>query len=159
MSAPVIDESLCPLCIDKLPNAIFLCCKKNVCYGCLFKFIQQTPRVCPYCRQDPFEKIVKAKNEAVVSYLSSTIRIPITCQTTAREIMTEFDKIQNFGIMNKIDNPDSEYADYRLVYRDRIMELDKTLTDYWYAGGEAKIKLIMLRPDPYKENEGDVAKN
>lgn len=142
------DENLCPLCIDKPIDTTLPCCNKKICTYCFFNIVKilETPRICPYCRQDPLEKVLKeSKNHVTVQcYLwKKSEIIHVTPKSTPRDILVEVGKTSGWNIF---DESPTRTVEYYLVCKDKlIFDIDKSISDLGYYGNDIKMRLIMLK--------------
>ncbi len=149
----MVVSTQCPICEkdNKVQlQAILLCCKKKVCVDCVIKVLTKTkPRICPFCNDDPMQKIPKrALCEIVVQSLGQIItRFPFVGNPTVAFIQEEITKRtgRSFEANTRFK--------YVLVYKDRILCCESYLSDYDYRfDGAMEIQLMQLR-EPTKVEE------
>jgi len=153
-----IKNKNCPAC--KKPErcaSILFCCETKICIKCLMLLVYQTkPAVCPFCKQDPHKAVMDYTaherktnpNEAHISSWSMSSKangliVPIRDgHMKASEIMEKISAAVGFDLSKEVEGG---YMDYKLVYRGRYLDLNKTMYENNWGTGIAEIQLVESR--------------
>lgn len=137
-------------------DGTFHCCGTRVCLGCVFAVFGKEPIVCVLCNANPRECVMKKVNEERKSNPNEAhiaisipcavkdrmIKIPINGEALAMEIMNELGKIVGLDLSKEVEGG---IFDHRLIYRDRYLDLHKSMHDNGWVTGIANMNLVQSR--------------
>jgi hypothetical protein len=157
------DTNVCPACLESESRAGLLhCCRTTICVTCVMTLVfKANPSICPFCKQDPKKAVMgvvvleRQVNPNEVRLRSSIITrtngicIPITSGTVKGSvIMAQISAVAGFDLMRR--DPGTKMV-YKLIYRDRYLDLSKTLFENGWSTGVATMDLVESRT--YSSNE------